>query len=238
MASSPLYSPLPDAVAVTSEEPLPLPWRWRDHVEREFVCGLDLGQANDYTAFCVLEVRTLWSVDGHSTARKPRGTEYRLVHLERLPLGTSYVDQAARIAWLMGQPDLQRARLGIDATGVGRAVCDLFRDAGLEFTPVMITGGMDAERRGTTWFVPKMQLISLLQARAHDETLVASRDLELGKVLEAELQDFRLRRYTSTGQMTFNARAGKNDDLVLSVAVALWLAARGSRVAMVPVLGF
>jgi hypothetical protein len=64
-----------------------------------------------------------------SLERVPRGTEYRLVHLERLALGSSYVDQAARIVWLMGQPDLQAARLAIDATGVGRAVCDLFSDA-------------------------------------------------------------------------------------------------------------
>ena len=224
-------------MTASPEELRPLPRRWRDHIEREFVCGLDLGQANDYTAFSVLEVRTLWPVDGHSTARKPRGTEFRLVHLERLLLGTSYVEQAARIVWLMGQPDLHGARLGVDVTGVGKAVGDLFRDAGLYFTPIMITGGVDAERRRGTWYVPKIQLISTLQARAHDESLVASKDLELGKMLEAELQDFRL-RFTSTGQMTFSARAGKNDDLVLSVAVALWLAGRNDRIQLVPVLGF
>ena len=41
-----------------------------------------------------------------------------------------------------------------------------------------------------------------------------------------ELQDFRV-EYTAAGQLTFNARSGKHDDLVLTLAIAVWRAHGG-----------
>jgi hypothetical protein len=46
------------------------------------------------------------------------------------------------------------------------------------------------------------------------------------KALALELQDFRL-NFTAAGSMTFGARVGRYDDLVLAVAIAVWRAARG-----------
>ena len=41
-----------------------------------------------------------------------------------------------------------------------------------------------------------------------------------------ELQDFRV-EFTAAGHLTFNARTGKHDDLVLALAIAVWRAHGG-----------
>ena len=87
----------------------------RGLVTPRFILGVDLGQVNDYTALVVLE---------------RVGSELHARHIERLPLGISYPDQVARIAALIGSPELARDVLvAVDATGVGRAVTDLLRAA-------------------------------------------------------------------------------------------------------------
>ena len=45
-------------------------------------------------------------------------------------------------------------------------------------------------------------------------------------MLVCELQDFRV-EFTPAGQLTFNARSGRHDDLVLALAIAVWLAVGG-----------
>ena len=102
----------------------------------EFVVGVDLGQARDYTAIAVAEL--------------VGGGDQHLRHLERLPLGTPYPAVVERIAALVralpGDTDLV-----IDATGVGRPVRDMMRDAGLDPVAVTITGGRDIVFDGNGW---------------------------------------------------------------------------------------
>jgi len=43
-----------------------------------------------------------------------------------------------------------------------------------------------------------------------------------------ELQDFRM-DFTAAGHLTFNARSGKHDDLVLALAIAVWRAHGGGK---------
>ena len=46
------------------------------------------------------------------------------------------------------------------------------------------------------------------------------------ETLIRELQDFRI-EFTAAGHLTFNARSGKHDDLVLALAIAVWRAYGG-----------
>jgi hypothetical protein len=69
--------------------------------------------------------------------------------------------------------------------------------------------------------VPKATLVHLVEKmmqlgelRIHDEIPEAA-------ILRRELEHFEV-GYTGTGHMTFNARVGKHDDLVLALAIALW----------------
>jgi hypothetical protein len=68
----------------------------------------------------------------------------RLRYLERVPLGTPYPDIVERVRRTTRAPELAgRRHVAVDATGVGRPVVDMLRNAGLGATtlPAIITGG-------------------------------------------------------------------------------------------------
>lgn len=74
----------------------------------------------------------------------------------------------------------------------------------------------------------KLQLVSRLQAMLHSGQLGIAADLPDLAALKAELQNFRV-NFTAIGNMTFAARVGTHDDLVLAVAIALWYAEHRTR---------
>ena len=111
----------------------------------KFTIGLDLGQAQDYTALSVFE---------RKGANPPHDYECR--HLERFELGTRYPAIVERVKELLNTPPLKhQSTLVIDASGVGRPVCDMFQQAGLAYTGVTITGGDATSRDGNMFRVPK-----------------------------------------------------------------------------------
>jgi hypothetical protein len=69
-------------------------------------------------------------------------------------------------------------------------------------------------------------LVSRLQALLHQGQLKIRRSLPEAGILVRELQDFRV-EYTASGHLTFNARQGRHDDLVLALAIACWRAHGG-----------
>ena len=157
--------------------------------------------------------------------RPPRPI-FQVGHLERLQLGTPYpaiVDHVGRLLTkLPGHPELV-----IDFTGVGRPVFDMFVDSGIYPIGVVITGGTTETRDGRICSVPKLDLVSRLQILLHEARLKILRELDEAETLVRELLVFRM-EYTAAGHMTFNARSGKHDDLVLALAIAVWRAQAGS----------
>src|SRR5215469_1189696 len=151
---------------------------------------------------------------------------FQVGHLERLPLGTAYPAIVAHVGRLMtklpGRPELV-----IDYTGVGRPVFDMFVYSGISPVGVVITSGGAVEtHHRMTWSVPKLTLVSRLQALLHEGRLKILRELTEAETLVRELQDFRC-EFTAAGHLTFNARTGKHDDLVLALAIAVWRAHGG-----------
>src|SRR5215468_592067 len=150
---------------------------------------------------------------------------FQVGHLERLPLGTAYPAIVAHVGRLMtklpGRPELV-----IDYTGVGRPVFDMFVYSGISPVGVVITSGAVETHHRMTWSVPKLTLVSRLQALLHEGRLKILRELAEADTLVRELQDFRV-EFTAAGHLTFNARSGKHDDLVLALAIAVWRAYGG-----------
>jgi hypothetical protein len=101
---------------------------------------------------------------------------FRCGHLERIPLGTSYVGVVHHVARLLHKLPAG-TELAIDFTGVGRPVADLFAAAGLSPTLVLITGGTSETFDGGVVGVPKLSLISRVQALLHEGRLKIHRDL-------------------------------------------------------------
>jgi hypothetical protein len=149
---------------------------------------------------------------------------FQVGHLARLPLGTTYPAVVSHVVQLLARfPD---ATLTIDATGVGKPVADMFVYAGVNPRLVMITGGTTETRDGNVSSVPHIVLISQLQALLHQGRLRILRALPDAGTLARELSDFRI-AFTQSGNMTFNARSGKHDDLLLATALAVWAAQGG-----------
>jgi hypothetical protein len=179
-----------------------------------FHVGVDLGQANDFTAIAVVEA----VAGGAEEALHVR-------HLERFR-NTLYPDVAERVGALMDSPQLEgKASLVIDATGVGPAVTDIFTKRGRSFKAVKIHGGDSESREGSIYRVPKRNLVSALQVALQTGTLKIASSLELAEVLRQELLNFRIKINLSTGHDSYEHwREGDHDDLVLAAAMAVWSA--------------
>ncbi|MCW2200437.1 hypothetical protein M2227_002527 [Bradyrhizobium elkanii] len=207
--------------------------------ELRYVVGVDLGQSSDPTAIAVIEHRkgvidSGSAQDRHCglTAHLQKPAEYADVrYLQRLPLGMAYPAVVQHVADLLARPPINNATLIIDETGVGRAVGDIFVDAGLKPKRVSITAGNEESGHGVDrWHVAKSILISRLDAMLHTGMLRFAADLTEAGAMAEELKDFR-RKVSDAGRATYAARTGRHDDLVLAVAIAGWWVTRPHRCA-------
>ena len=173
-----------------------------------FYAGLDLGQAQDYTALVVVDK-----------------LEHRLFHtvgIKRYPLGTPYPAIVEDVCRLRAEK-LSHAPLIIDGTGVGRAVVDLFRHRlGRAAVPVQITAGNTAHEGDDNWqYVPKRDLIGAVQVLLQQGQLKFDAMHPEAPALIHELENYQV-KITAAANDTYNAREGLHDDLVLALALALW----------------
>lgn len=195
--------------------------------------AVDLGQSIDPTALAVLQhthtkrfnmsgYHTRGSIHAEPRIEWQRET-FDVRHLQRLPLGLSYIEVIGEVKRLLARPPLaDGCELVIDETGVGRPVGDLFDVAGCAPTRVSITAGNAVSRAGNRrWHVPKGILISMLDARLHTGELRFAADLAASSAMAEELKDFR-RKVSAAGRFSYEARVGQHDDLVLAVAIGLW----------------
>jgi hypothetical protein len=224
-----------------------------NHPQR-FIAGLDLGQANDYTALAVLEQveddaaatatataprsepgflqavdRALGRILGEPlTPRRPRPASrprLALRHLERMR-HQPYAAIAGTVAERLTSAALQgQTTLVVDFTGVGRAAVEQLTAHRLAYVPVTITGGESVNRDGGGYRVPKRELVSALQVMVQNGELTIARRMPLADVLVQELLSFRAKINLATGHDSYEAwRERDHDDLVLAVALAAWYA--------------
>jgi hypothetical protein len=223
------FMELQAAAAAESIVPLYVPFA----ETRRWVVGVDLGQSSDPTAIAVLE-STRGVIDtgnsfqrhtGLSIATQKQAERVDVRHLERLPLGTPYPAIVQHVKDLLARPPLNGAKgaqLVIDETGVGRAVGDIFDEAGLSPVKVCITAGSEVSCTARDrWHVSKTVLISTVDAMLHTGTLRFAAALSEAGAMRDELLDFR-RSLTAAGRATYAARTGKHDDMVLAVSIACW----------------
>jgi hypothetical protein len=195
--------------------------------EPEFVVGLDLGQQSDFSALCI--VQRDQPDDGEPS--------YAVRHLHRWPLGTPYLTIAADVAALAYRPELRMPRIAADMTGCGRPVMEqigveLDKAKGdrpaIDLVGIVITSGHSesivsyAERH-----VAKSVLVSVLQAIL--PRLAVAKELPHSATLVAELKSFRVKITASRNETFESWRERDHDDLVLAVALALWLSDRAPR---------
>ena len=190
---------------------------------RDFILGVDLGQARDYTAICILE--RFEELTGEAEkGRWVTRVRYEMPHLERPPLGTSYPQIIERLKGVLSQlPVHERVNSLVDWTGCGRPVVDLMRAEKLTVIPVTITfSGTVSGGRLFGYTVPKRQLVSNLAILLQSDRLKIARTLPEAPAMIEELQNFKI-KFTRAGNETYEAwRESDHDDLVLAAAMAAW----------------
>jgi hypothetical protein len=177
----------------------------------QYFLSCDLGQQADFTAISVLQ----------STNETGK-----IIHLERLKLGMPYPAQVERIKALYQHLSTfkEQLHLIVDGTGVGVAVVDLIKQAGMIPIALTITSGNEASKDGYIWHIPKRDLISSLLVSMQTGNLKIAR-LPEADTLVKELQNFKLKVNIKTGHDSYEAwRESDHDDLVLSVAMACYAA--------------
>lgn len=187
-----------------------------------FFIGLDLGQAQDFTAFVVIERNN----QEPAPEEQRQQLSYSVRHIERFALGTPYTRISKAMRQVISNPALSGGScLVVDATGVGKAVVDLLKQEGIPLKQVTITGGEKVSRDGGAFTVPKRDLVAMLQVLLQNKRLQIASNLPLSQVLVKELLDFRMKIDERTAHESFGAwREGTHDDLVLAVALAVWYA--------------
>jgi len=185
----------------------------------EFVAGLDLAQAHDYTALAIAEVRRPVVGPPHLDVR----------HLERLR-GVRYPEVVRlvkeRLVALTTPFPRPTVRLAVDRTGVGRPVGDAFVEAGLpcDLTQITITGGDSVVKDDAGYKVPKRDLVAAVQIALQTSRLKVAQVLPEAATFVREATAFRV-TISDRGHDSYAAwREGDHDDLVLAVAMACWLA--------------
>ncbi len=201
------------------------------------IVGLDLGQQNDFTAISVLDVipskytRQVPDIDSEIGVPLTRTMiveapplSFHVTHLERLPIGTSYVRVVERVRQVMASLP-GGTELVVDNTGVGRPVTDMILQQGLNPVCITITGGETVTRDGRNFHVPKRDIVSVLAVAFQNKQLKIAKSLPEAQTLVSELLNFKVKINLKTAHDSYAAwREGTHDDLILSVGLAAWAA--------------
>jgi hypothetical protein len=202
-----------------------------------FFIGVDLGQAQDYTAITVMDViptvyqKHIAGIDMETGLPRTRTVPvdgppltYHVRHLQRIPLGTTYPVQVQTVKKIMDKLEGNKT-LVIDQTGVGRAVFDMFNATGMRPIGISIHGGDKVVQDGYTFRVPKRDLVGVLMSAFQNEKLKIAEALSEARTLRDELLNFKVKINLKTAHDSYEAwREGIHDDLVLSVGLAAWTA--------------
>lgn len=201
----------------------------RFNYRSSYAVGVDLGQSKDPTSVAVIErieaLDKAWPVWGERKALRARiRPRFNLLMLDQLPLGMPYPQQVGHIAGILGRQPLAELQpwTFIDYTGVGAPVFDIFQQQRVpNIMGVTITAGGSISRNDRGGLsVPKVTLVSRLQALLHNGDLRHPANMPLAKPFRRELLDFRA-TYSNAGNIRFGAREGMHDDLILAVALAV-----------------
>lgn len=183
--------------------------------------GVDIGQKNDPTALVVTEQQV----------RNDR-PYYVTRAVSRLPLGTSYVDVVNAIVGAYRNLEWQRKTLAyadngnfgievvVDGTGVGLPIVDMLREHNLSPIVATFTGDDTYKRKGNDVRIGKGWMVSRLQVLLSTGRLLLPTGGE-ADVLVNELRTYEPKVNPATRHVSFNARSGAHDDLVIALGLSV-----------------
>jgi hypothetical protein len=210
-----------------------------DGKDVQYFLGLDLGQASDPSALTVTEQVTPYELATHSDAGQALGTKmpgdsgYAVRHIRRFDLGTPYTEVVRSVAEVYRRPETgEDPTLVMDATGIGAPVVDQFHEEGLMPVQIKFTGGDSVASDGQEYRVPKADLATTVQSLLQTRRLAVAEGLDLADQLAQEMKQFRV-KISDSGHARFeHATESETDDILLSMACALWFAEQAPTASM------
>lgn len=192
-----------------------------------YTIGLDLGQANDYSALAIVEHVFRLPIGGtyrpnepnlpsHRRAAEQAVREYHVRALRRWERGTTYPSVVNDVVTLLASETLQYdAQLLYDATGVGRAVGDLLLDS--------CRGRMRMPWPVTFTLESKQNMMANVQIPLQQGRLRFTPNDPLMDELTAELPRFQ-QKITATGRTTFDIARdeGGHGDIATALMIAMF----------------
>jgi len=210
------------------------------------IVGVELGARMENTALSVTERAYVPTGDrfnamqydhraGRQTleSREKVAIQYRVRHLERRSPPVRYKGVAERVAELVGA--VGDCVVAVDLTRTGRPVHSLImkaiheatKDAGasVKHCPLTVTGefGAVSHSPDVGWLVPRRDLVSSALLLFEQEQLKIAEGLDLAATLSGEFESFTPK---APKEELEGWRLGRNDDLVLAVALCVWAAER------------
>ncbi|MEO0701873.1 MAG: hypothetical protein AAFY80_07025 [Pseudomonadota bacterium] len=197
---------------------------------KRIFCGLDIAVSRDFSAFAVVEVvqRPTWI---HPLLQELEEPEMTLVAGDFIKV-PSYQELTVRVVNLMKQPQMARARLAVDGTGVGAAFCDSlkahpqFERLRVPVTKIQITGGEAESNQTTHYRVARNKLLTDLAVAIQSGALKFA-DFPQRDTLKSEIETLTL-SLSASGQRKIaggSTKAGlSHSDLAMAAALANWTA--------------
>jgi len=172
-------------------------------------------------------------------------TKFREIGLEILPMQVPYTQQCDFLIALAGQvKDTYRDHkitptIVLDASGIGVPILDVLKDRMREgprfpIFPIRYTGGyFSSHGQKSIRNVPKSEIFQTLMITMQNGLLEIDDSLKHAPTLRSEMQNFKI-KYHENGVATMEAAGTAHDDLLCSVADAIYFLKKKIRGYAVP----
>lgn len=189
---------------------------------QRFMISADLGQANDYSAVCVLKDEALPIIDGNRVIVGPR--HRTVVYADRFR-GVSYVDVVDHLIRLKNaHPFGGKSDLAIDGTSIGRVVSDMLHDQNVPHWAIQMTGGQDWVKKNARYVnAGKTFMIENAAVLFASGEVKFAPDLPLRADIEADLASFTTMTTAAGNQIITQSRStAGHGDLGIALIVGMF----------------
>ncbi len=185
----------------------------------QHIVSLSLGGVAEPSAVVVIDPRTKFGRREKQDRKRDSENHFDVTYIERFPVGRPIPAIVARVSELVSDERLAKnCHLLLDITSLGAAPLRVFEGCGLYPTAIEITNTGSEEYSGGVRRVPLRDVIGTAQVVLQTNRLKVASALELASTLVGDLQSFDPKPVAGG----LDLRGGRNSDLVLALAVALW----------------
>lgn len=185
-----------------------------------YIISLDPAKLRDWSAISVLKMHMV---------KEKRRFEYDLVALNRKQkLPYDHPTEPSIASWALAVyknqnfwDKKQPPHFILDATGVGVAVRDILAAKGIRLMAITITSGNSITRLGRKINISKARMIGKFLGAFDAGKLHINPAMPILPLLEKEMLGFRA-ELSAQGNTKFEAEEGENDDMLMSLAQAVW----------------